>query len=224
MCQALHERLDAVHAGEDEPVEGVEHPYRLIQRTKILRRLYLDGRELEDLSPQGLQLPRQLPGLGPRPRDHDPPPEERLPLEPVESFLAQRHDVSHDRDRGRLQVRLRHPFSYVLQGTGNGTLLGNGTPAEAGDRGLGVASARDELIGDLREPPHAHIQDQRLGTVREPLPVHIRLPFSRIFMAGYEGDARGDTTMRDGDTGVGRRGYTARHAGDYFERQPGAFK
>src|SRR5918993_475878 len=119
MCQALQERVDAVDAGEDEPVEGVERSDRFVQGTKILRRLYLDGRELEDVGPQSLQLPRQLPGLGPRPRDYDAPPEERLPLEPVDPFLTQRHDVSHDRDRGRLQIRLRHPIGYVLQGTGN---------------------------------------------------------------------------------------------------------
>src|SRR5215204_4151490 len=34
--EALHEGLDAVHAGEDEPVEGVEVPDRFVERPEVV--------------------------------------------------------------------------------------------------------------------------------------------------------------------------------------------
>src|ERR671910_3282367 len=87
--KALHESLDAVDAREDEPVEGVEVADRRVERPEILGRTDLDGRELEDLRAELLQLRGELPGLGPRPGNHDATSEERAPLVPVEAGFAQ---------------------------------------------------------------------------------------------------------------------------------------
>src|SRR5918994_547040 len=160
---------------------------------------------------------RELTGLGPRPGDHDTPPEEWSPLVPVQPLATQGYHVTYHRDCRWLKLRFRYLFGYVLQRAGDGTLLGAGPPPDTGHRRFRISASGDELGGDLSEPPHAHIQDERFGTVRELLPIYVRHPLGRVFVTGDEGDARGEAAVRHGDSGVGGGRYAARDAGDYLE-------
>ena len=107
----------------------------------------------------------------------------------------------------------------LVQGGGEGLLVGAGSPADDGGGGLWRGAGGEEFLGEGGQGFDAHVEDEGAaggeevgeGGVVDALGIVGRVFF---FVGGDEGDGGGEVAVGDGDAGVGGGSDAGSDAGD----------
>ncbi len=177
LLELLPDRLDRVHAGEGDPLvpagdQALDRALHLLGRT---RRLDGDRRDLVRHRAVGAELVGERRGLLLRPGDEDLPAEHRLRLEPRELIAlgggAALSDHGYDRPVAlgrREHLGLLEDLGDRPEGRRPGALAGGGARDRHGERGVGLAARRDQLVGRRPRPRPAWWRRRRSRRSRRP--------------------------------------------------------
>ena len=172
MLETAEKGIDAVGAGEDDPVVMFQVRYGSIQcLVAVCRRRDADGRHFQAAGAQFFQAVCQVRRLGVGPGDGDGQAEERLRVEPLHG-RPQGDDVADDEDGRCLEMAGRRFFGDVSDRSHQRFLVGLGAPADQGCRRRRRPAVGDELLGDGWQVVDAHEEDQRIDGRCQFVPVN----------------------------------------------------
>ena len=218
--EAFKESLDAVGAGEDEPVIGVGVADELGEVAGVVGVLDADGGQFDDVGSEVAELFAELAGLFAGAGDDDTFAKEGAAFEPVD-FLALFDDVPDDGHGWGLKAFAFGDVGDVGEGAGDGAVSAGGGPASEGDGGIGFSAVFDEFAGDFAKASDAHDEDFGAGGIGELGVVEGGFFFGGVFVTGEDGELGIVCAMSDWDASVGGAADGGGDAGHDFEGDAG---
>lgn len=208
---------DAVDAGKDEPVVGVEGKEGIDKILFVVGKVTFNGGDFQDFGTERGELVNELGGLGARTGDDDALAEEGQALEPIE-LVAQRDDVADDGDSGGGDFGLRGELGDGGERAGDGFLAAGGGAMDDGNGGGRGHAVADEGGGPVGEVVRAHEDDFGAGNFGNLLVAKGGGGIGRVAVAGEYREAGTVGAVREGDAGVVSGGDDGGDAGDHFKR------
>src|SRR2546426_181033 len=137
-------------------------------------------------------------------------------IEPAK-LVPERDDVSDDGDQRWPEGEGRLWVGEVAERASHRFLSLRCAPADQRHGGARRAATGDKRGGDPRQAPRAHEDHQGVDRRRQARPVDVRRAPRRVFVAGHDGERRGEPAVRERNAGVRGDGDGSTDAGDHLE-------
>src|SRR2546426_11189526 len=137
-------------------------------------------------------------------------------VEPAK-LVPERDDVSDDGDQRWPEVEGRLWVGEVAERASHRLLSLRCAPADQRHGGARRPATGDKRGGDPRQAPRAHEDHQGVDRRRQARPVDVRRAPRRVFVAGHDGERRGEPAVRERNAGVRGDGDGSTDAGDHLE-------
>ncbi len=160
--EEAEEGVDAIGAGENDPIVAVGILDELAELEEVGGLLDADGGDLPDIGAEGAKAGGKRAGLFAGAGDDDALAEEGAGFEPVEG-VAQLDDLAEDGDGRGGEAGFGDEGGDGIEPAPEGLLAAGGGPADEGDGEGGVGAVGEQGLGDGGDALDAHEHDLGAG-------------------------------------------------------------